>query len=404
MSASRTLFVPGRIELFGKHVDYGGGPSLTCAVGLGLHAEITPLDRPFLELDDGATGRRARVPLRRDARPGGAHGGAYVSAVVRRMTRDFAPLKVGVRVRTTSDLPRSSGLSSSSAFITLLVIALAEVNGLRSRRVWRDHLRTPLQLAEYCGAVEMGGPFGPYPGEHGVGTRGGAQDHVAICCNQADRVSAFRYLPAEPVGSAAFPDTWALLVGVSGVRATKTGGARDDYNRAADQLRGIVAEWNRVTGRTDLSLRAALRSSAGAPERLAQIARGLDDPDGAIARIAQFRAETERLVPEALAAFAAADAHALGALAVESQQGAEVVLRNQVPETCFLARAAMAAGAHAASAFGAGFGGAVWAIAERADADAVLVRWRAAYADAFPHHAARAQFLAVRPVAGVRWP
>ncbi|MBM3886212.1 MAG: hypothetical protein FJ361_10335, partial [Gemmatimonadetes bacterium] len=212
MADSRMLFVPGRIELFGKHVDYGGGPSLTCAVDLGIHAEITPIDRPFLEIEDDSTGRRARVPLRRDARTGSAHGGAYIAAVVRRMSRDFAPLKVGVRIRLTSDLPRSSGLSSSSAFITLLVIALAEVNGLRSRRVWRDHLRTPLQLAEYCGAVEMGGPYGPFPGEHGVGTRGGAQDHVAICCNQADRVSAFRYLPAEPIGSAAFPESWTLLV------------------------------------------------------------------------------------------------------------------------------------------------------------------------------------------------
>ncbi|MEN9791338.1 MAG: hypothetical protein RLZZ63_996, partial [Gemmatimonadota bacterium] len=211
-------------------------------------------------------------------------------------------------------------------------------------------------------------------------------------------------LPAEPIGSAAFPESWTLLVGVSGVRATKTGGARDDYNRAADQLRGIVAAWNLVTGRADPSLRSALQSSPEAPERLAQLARGLDDPDGAIARIAQFRAETERFVPEALAAFASVDAQALGALAVASQQGAEVVLRNQIPETMCLARAAMAAGAHAASAFGAGFGGAVWAVADRAEAEAVIARWQASYAAAFPHQAARAQFLAVRPVAGVRWP
>lgn len=404
MPESRTLFVPGRIELFGKHVDYGGGPSLTCAVGLGIHAEITPLDRPFLEIEDESTGRRARVPLRRDARTGRAHGGTYITAVVRRMTRDFAPLRVGVRIRSTSDLPRSSGLSSSSAFITLLVIALAEVNGLRSRRVWRDYLRTPLQLAEYCGAVEMGGPYGPFPGEDGVGTRGGAQDHVAICCNHSERVSAFRYLPAEPIGSAAFPEQWTLLVGVSGVRATKTGAAQDDYNRAADQLRGLVAEWNRVTGRADLSLRGVLASSPEAAERLTGIARGLDDPDGAIARIAQFRSETERMVPEALAAFAVADPRALGALAVASQQGAEVVLRNQIPETAFLARSAMAAGAHAASAFGAGFGGAVWAVADRTAADGVIARWRASYEAAFPQPAARAQWETVRPVAGIQWP
>ena len=39
---ARRLFVPGRIELFGKHVDYGGGPSLTCAIGEGITAEWEP--------------------------------------------------------------------------------------------------------------------------------------------------------------------------------------------------------------------------------------------------------------------------------------------------------------------------------------------------------------------------
>ena len=40
-----TVFVPGRIELFGKHVDYGGGPSLTCAVGAGITAVFEPIER-----------------------------------------------------------------------------------------------------------------------------------------------------------------------------------------------------------------------------------------------------------------------------------------------------------------------------------------------------------------------
>ena len=30
-------FVPGRIELFGKHTDYAGGRSLVCAVDRGFH-------------------------------------------------------------------------------------------------------------------------------------------------------------------------------------------------------------------------------------------------------------------------------------------------------------------------------------------------------------------------------
>ncbi len=404
MSERSTLFVPGRIELFGKHVDYGGGPSLTCAIGAGITAEVEVLSRPVLEVEDITNRRRARLPLRRDVRPGGPHGGAYVAAVARRLARDFSPLKVGVRVRSTSTLPRSSGLSSSSAFVTLLVLAVAEANRLRERRAWRDHLSTPLAFAEYCGAVEMGGPFGPFPGDQGVGTRGGAQDHVAIVCNQADTVGAYRYLPAECVGRAAFPPHWSLLVGVSGVRATKTGGARDDYNRASDLVRDLLALWNRTTGRLDQSLGSALRSSPEAAARLEAMAGTAADAPWFLARIAQFRAETERIVPQALTAFATADAALLGRLAVESQQRAETALRNQVPETMFLPRAAMAAGAHGASAFGAGFGGAVWAACDTADVEAVAARWKSSYAAAFPQRAAKADWLVLRPGPGVRLP
>lgn len=401
---TRTLFVPGRIELFGKHVDYGGGPSLTCAVSAGISAEYEPHDKPVVEVEDLSTGRRTRVPLRRDARPGGAHGGTYVSAVARRLARDFAPLKVGLRIRTTSTLPRSSGLSSSSAFVVLMARAIAEVNRLPERRLWKDHLSSPIAFAEYCGAMEMGGPWGPFAGDAGVGTRGGAQDHVAIVCNEAETVGAFRYLPAERVGKASFPAHWSLLVGVSGVRATKTGGALEDYNRASDVVRDLLAIWNSGTGRLDQSLGSALRSSPEAPSRLEELARNAGDAPWFLARIEQFRAETERIVPQALDAFARADAALLGALTVESQQRAETALRNQIPETMFLARAAMAAGAHGASAFGAGFGGAVWAAVDTARAEEVTAKWKAAYAAAFPTRATKADWLTLRPSAGVLWP
>ena len=401
---NRELFVPGRIELFGKHVDYAGGPSLTCAIGDGITAEFEPLQKPVLEVTDTTTGRSARVALRRDARPGGAHGGTYVAAVVRRLARDFAPLKTGVRIRTSSTLPRSAGLSSSSAFVTMLVIAVAEANHLRERSAWRKHVPDALALAEYCGAIEMGAPFGPFAGERGVGTRGGAQDHTAILCNEAGTVGAFSYLPATLVGRAPFPEHWTILVGVSGVRATKTGGARDEYNRVSDLVRSLLVRWNGETHRADLSLAAALGSCPDASEHMVRLASHTDEAPLHLARLEQFLAETRRIVPGALAAIGAGDGAALGRLAVESQQRAECALRNQVPETEFLARTAMHAGAHAASAFGAGFGGAVWAIVDTDDAHEVESKWSAEYAREFPARASRAAWLRLRPGPGVAWP
>jgi galactokinase len=67
-----------------------------------------------------------------------------------------------------------------------------------------------------------------------------------------------------------------------------------------------------------------------------------------------------------------------------SQLAAERLLANQVPETTFLARKARELGAIAASAFGAGFGGSVWALVPDSDTAAFRTRWAEAYAAAFP--------------------
>ena len=67
----------------------------------------------------------------------------------------------------------------------------------------------------------------------------------------------------------------------------------------------------------------------------------------------------------------------MGTLVDRSMSLATTALGNQVPETIFLARRAREIGAAAASAFGAGFGGAVWAMVRASDADGFIARWRA---------------------------
>ena len=68
------------------------------------------------------------------------------------------------------------------------------------------------------------------------------------------------------------------------------------------------------------------------------------------------------IVPGAADALAEGDLDRFGALVDRSQAGAEAALGNQVPETIHLQRSARRLGARAASAFGAGFGGSVWAL------------------------------------------
>ena len=81
-----------------------------------------------------------------------------------------------------------------------------------------------------------------------------------------------------------------------------------------------------------------------------------------------------------------------GEIVDDSQQDAERRLGNQVTQTIHLARSARKLGAVAASAFGAGYGGSVWALVEEAQSQSFLDLWAADYHESFPERSAAAQF------------
>mgnify|MGYP001365015296 CR=1 FL=1 len=80
-----------------------------------------------------------------------------------------------------------------------------------------------------------------------------------------------------------------------------------------------------------------------------------------------------------------------------SQHLAESLLANQVPETVALQRLAREHGAVAASAFGAGFGGSVWALVPGAAADDFVERWGRVYRASHPLAAKRSSFFVSAP-------
>jgi galactokinase len=101
-------------------------------------------------------------------------------------------------------------------------------------------------------------------------------------------------------------------------------------------------------------------------------------------RLSHFVAEDGR-VPAAAKAFAAADARMLGCLSRDSQREADEWLGNQTAETRALAASAFDLGAMAASSFGAGYGGSVWALAPGSEARAFGAAWLAEYRRRCPH-------------------
>ena len=372
---TREYFVPGRVELVGKHVDYAGGRSLTIATELAIHARATPIDKPVIRLRRAAGEVAMDVPLSPDAKATTLRSSAYVTAVARRFARDFPHARRGVAVELQSTLPTSAGLSSSTALVVTLAMAFADANDLANDERWRAAVPDKIAFADYVAAIETGEAFGAFPADGGVGVRGGAQDHVAIVCAEEGTAGQFKYLPPQLERRIPWPEEMVVAIGVSGVHATKTGNAQAAYNRLADAMRPKTEDGRPKT--EDVS------------------------PD-VIARREQFREETEVIVPGVGDAIRDRDWVRLGALVDRSQALAESVLRNQVPETIHLARSARELGAVAASAFGAGFGGAVWAMVPRADVGAFLTAWRRAYELSFPSRRARAKWSSTGPAGAAR--
>ena len=116
-----------------------------------------------------------------------------------------------------------------------------------------------------------------------------------------------------------------------------------------------------------------------------------------VGRLGQFFDETFVIVPRAAEALERDDLTEFGRLVDKSQAGAERALENQIAETVHLQRYARELGATAASAFGAGFGGAVWAMVPTVEAERFASRWRDRYLRV--HHSAsqRALFFQTAP-------
>jgi galactokinase len=302
----------------------------------------------------------------------------------------------------TSDLPAAAGLSSSSALVVAAYLALAAADEGTAPAA-DVSLGDPLRLAAYLGAVENGAPFAGTVGAEGVGTAGGSEDHAAILASRAGEVAQFGYCPLRLERRLRWPPSWRLLVGASGVQAKKSGAALAPYNRLSTLADEAAAAWREISGRAAPTLGDAL-AAVGGSRLESDLAAARPGVEGAAIRrrARHFVVESVEVLPAAVEAVAAADAAALGRAAARSQEAAERWLGNQVAETIGLVRLAREQGAVAASAFGAGFGGATWAVVSGAAAAGFLERWQQSYGAAFPDDRA-ARFFAVTTADGAAW-
>ena len=224
---------PGRVNLIGEHIDYNLLPVLPVALQREVRIALRPrddgrvrlhnVDGSFASVDFEIVPGLERVP--------DGHWSNYVMAPADLLARRFAIYR-GFDGVVTSDVPVASGLSSSSALVIAVGLALEQVNEVGLN---------PLTFAEYMAEAER---F--------TGTEGGGMDQAV---SVAGRLGCAAFIEFDPlrVRHAQVPLDWRFVVADTGVRAEKSGPAQAAYNArrvechaALEQVGAVLVERDRL--------------------------------------------------------------------------------------------------------------------------------------------------------------
>jgi galactokinase len=315
---------PGRINLIGEHTDYNGGPVLPFAIerrtaaAVG-HAErwevISGIDGWVHQLDIEGTGVEA------------AGWTAYARAVIRTLARS-GPFLRGGRIAVASAVPAGAGLSSSAALTVSLTRALLALAGRREPAE---------QIIEYA-----------FTAEH---------DEVGVHCGRMDQTVAVLAEPGKALcfetGSGVLrlvPLESRVLVFETGVSHLLTGGELNQRRRECEVALGLLREAGRPL--------ADLASLP--PLDLPWAMRVLPAPWSLRVRHVVTETARTRLAAERLAV---GDLPGLGKLLLEGHRSLGTDYGSSCAEADLLVESSARHGAWGARLTGAGWGGAVLAIA-----------------------------------------
>ncbi|MEZ4717501.1 MAG: galactokinase family protein [Caldilineaceae bacterium] len=190
------FWVPGRVEVLGKHTDYAGGHGLLIASDQGFIMAAAARPDNVVRIRAAQRHETARFAVTPELTPQMGTWSNYPMTVARRLAQLNRAAAAGADIAFAGDLPPAAGMSSSSALMIATYLVLATVNQLDQHPAYHAAITTPLQLAEYLGTVENGQSYGPLSGDKGVGTFGGSEDHTAILTCKPGVISRYAFAPA----------------------------------------------------------------------------------------------------------------------------------------------------------------------------------------------------------------
>jgi galactokinase len=361
--ATHVVRAPGRVNLIGEHIDYHDLPVMPFAIDAAVYVVFAAAERQVAgsasrvrissaagsgesvqecAVDSPADDFQAdefRLDSRIERLPGGDWRN-YVRAAARSLRQEQGA-GIGVDAWVVSDLPVAVGLSSSSALVVGVGLALARANEcLMGGRAF---------------AQQMAGA------ERFTGTEGGGMDQAASLLSKMGCVSRIGFAPLS-VEHVPFPDDLRVMLANSGDTAEKSGGVQDQYNERRETGTGALVVVSEALG-------------VGAPESYSElladrdVGEVLEFAEGALDQraLSRFRhvvTEWER-VRGAKHALEAGEFAELGRLLFASHQSLRDDYEVSTPTLDRLVEAARRAGALGARVTGAGFGGSVVVLATK---------------------------------------
>lgn len=113
--AEKTVFAPGRVNIIGEHTDYNDGFVMPCAINYGTAVSFAKRDDHKWRVFAIDLNEQDEFDLSQPIEPSEHKWANYVRGVVKFIQAKHPNFKQGADLAITSDVPMSSGLSSSAA-------------------------------------------------------------------------------------------------------------------------------------------------------------------------------------------------------------------------------------------------------------------------------------------------
>lgn len=111
----QTVFAPGRVNIIGEHTDYNDGFVMPCAINYGMAVSFAKRSDSLWRVYAIDVNEQDQFDLAQSIEPSSQKWANYVRGVVKYIQARCPDFKQGADMVMTSNVPMSSGLSSSAA-------------------------------------------------------------------------------------------------------------------------------------------------------------------------------------------------------------------------------------------------------------------------------------------------